>query len=75
MKDSRRKNVQWRIFNTETGECWSPGQYGYTALAVLMDIRDELQTLNRLLHCPNFTQIPTVLRSIRRNTAKPRKVK
>jgi hypothetical protein len=32
-----------------------------------MDIRAELQTLNRLLHCPNFTGIPQTLRSIRRS--------
>lgn len=34
--------------------------------ALLMDIRDELQKLNSLLHCSNFTGIPTTLRSIRR---------
>lgn len=38
-----------------------------------MDIRDELQKLNALLGCHNFTAIPNVLRGIRRNTAKPRK--
>jgi hypothetical protein len=38
-------------------------------LAVMMDIRDELIKLNRLLHCPNFTDIPYRLDQIRRNTA------
>ena len=33
-------------------------------LAVLMDIRDELQTLNRLLSCDNFTAIPRNLERI-----------
>lgn len=35
-------------------------------VALLMDIRDELKSLNALLHCANFQQIPQVLRSIRR---------
>lgn len=38
----------------------------YAQLAVLMDIRDELKKLNKLLYCSNFTGIPTTLRSIRR---------
>jgi hypothetical protein len=37
-----------------------------------MDIREELQRLNRLLHCQNFTAIPSELRKIARNTAKPK---
>jgi hypothetical protein len=47
-----------------------------------MDLRDELrlmrgelERLNRLLHCENFTRIPRVLRRISANTAKPRKAK
>jgi hypothetical protein len=39
-------------------------------IAVLMDIRDELQTLNRLLACPNFLGIPHTLTRIARNTTK-----
>jgi hypothetical protein len=35
-----------------------------------MDIRAELKRLNHLLHCHNFTEIPGVLRGIRRNTTK-----
>lgn len=41
-------------------------------IAVLMDIRDELKTLNQLFHCSNFVAIPTILRAIRRNTTKRR---
>jgi len=44
-------------------------------LAVLMDIRDELQKLNRLLHCHNAVRIPKILDAIRRNTTKRRKKK
>lgn len=41
-------------------------------LSVLMDIRDELQKLNALLHCPNFTGIPHALSAIKKNTTKKR---
>lgn len=41
-------------------------------VAVMMDIRRELRTLNQLLGCPNFTGIPRMLRRISANTAKPR---
>ena len=34
-------------------------------LAVLMDIRDELQKLNRLLACENFISMPRVQKQIR----------
>ena len=44
-------------------------------VGILMDIRDELQTLNTLLACRNFTQIPTTLRSIQRELATARKAK
>jgi len=30
-----------------------------------MDVRVELQKLNNLLSCPNFTDIPRLLRKIR----------
>lgn len=33
--------------------------------ALLLDIRDELQRLNALLHCQNFVGIPAELRAIR----------
>lgn len=38
--------------------------------ALLMDIRDELQTLNRLLGCRNFIGIPDTLHRIQDNTYK-----
>lgn len=68
MGDTRRKNVAWPVPRND-------GTVGTDdmSLAVLMDIRDELQTLNRLLACPNFVGIPATLRRIDRNTAKPRK--
>ena len=66
MADTRKKNT---VYNCEP-DTWDSAQ-----LAVLMDIRDELQVLNLLLGCANFLRIPSVLESIRRNTATPRKSK
>jgi len=65
MSDKRRKNVDWDIGDDLT---WDK-----VKLAVLMDIRDELQTLNRLLGCSNFVNIPNVLIAIKANTAKPKR--
>ena len=35
-------------------------------VVLLMDIRDELQKLNALLHCQNFVGIPRTLKTIAR---------
>lgn len=43
------------------------------AIAVLMDIRDELKRLNGLLHCRNFLAIPHKLDAIRRQLPKRRR--
>lgn len=68
--DQRRKNVSWSVGNAKDGgvETWEAA-----GVAVLMDIRDELQALNRLLACPNFLGIPHTLTKIKQNTTKPRK--
>lgn len=42
-------------------------------LTVLMDLRDELKQLNRLLHCHNFMSIPMKLDKIVYNTRKVRR--
>ena len=51
-------------------------------IAALMDIRDELKRLNKLLHCDNFVRIPRQLapmaqaaRRINATAAKRRKAK
>jgi len=44
-------------------------------LAVLMDIRDELQSLNRRFSCPLFLEIPRTIERIRKNTIKRKHVK
>lgn len=48
----------------------SPGQL---QLLLLQEIRDELQSLNRLLHCPNFIAIPAKLDAIKRKLPAPKK--
>lgn len=62
-------NSMWQIFQTDNGKYTND----QVTLAVLMDIREQLATLNRLLACPNFTGIPETLRQIRRNTIKKRR--
>ena len=44
-------------------------------VSLLMDLRDELKSLNRLLHCSNFIAIPRKLDRIGRNTEKKRRKK
>lgn len=70
--DTRHSGKRWSLPTNDSGriETWEAVQ-----IAVLMDIRDELQRLNNVLHCPNFTSIPNTLGAIRRNTSKPKKVK
>ena len=70
---SYRELAAWDLFlwknddNTATTE--------QLQLAMLCSIRDELKALNRLLSCPNFIEIPSILREIRRNTRKKPKVR
>lgn len=63
--DRRRKGEQWSPANSDGSITWDR-----VDTALLMDIRDELQTLNRLLACRNFVGIPASLRAIQRNTKK-----
>ncbi len=69
MGDTRRRNGNWTV----CGEADKNVSFDGAQLSVLMDIRDELQKLNSLLHCQNFTGIPEVLRQIRLNTHKPKR--
>lgn len=68
MADKKRfKNANWELPTTPEGhiESWQGVQ-----AAVLMDIRDELQNLNRILGCHNFLRVPSVLDEIQSNTRK-----
>jgi hypothetical protein len=53
--------------STGNNEAWQ--------LVALYEILMELRKLNALLHCSNFVGMPTTLRQIRANTAKPREAK
>lgn len=65
MEKSRHKNVQWIFDESPT--------WAQVHVAVLMDIRDELQQLNRTLACPNTQAIPRYLREIICNTTKKKR--
>jgi hypothetical protein len=47
MNDRRRKNVSWHVCQNGVESL----SFDAAQLAVLMDIRDELQTLNQLAGC------------------------
>ena len=70
MCDRRMKNAQWEPAN----EQGNVPTWERVNLAVLLDIRDELQALNALLQCPKFMGIPRDLQQIRRNTTKRKRV-
>lgn len=57
-------NIDWDLAD-KNGDI---GTWERVQIAVLMDVRRELQTLNRLLACPNFISIPATLRQIQQNT-------
>jgi hypothetical protein len=72
--DDRNNNFHWK---TRTSENFymNAQHYRMASLATLMDIRDELQTLNRLLSCTNFVNIPRTLRQIAQQTKKRKYVR
>lgn len=71
---ARHRNVEWNLpEGTKDQDGTRRHEWGSIQISLLMDIRDELQTLNRLLACPNFTGIPRTLYDIRRNTARKRR--
>lgn len=65
--------VDWQVPDSDGAGSTFPDGSVHTVL--LMEIRDELKTLNRLLGCSNFIGIPTTLRAIQRNTTKRRRAK
>jgi hypothetical protein len=66
------KNWNWSIERDDSSGNFSCDQ---AQLSVLMDIRDELQTLNNVFRCHNALAIPQLLRDIKRNTTKPKRRK
>lgn len=60
--DRRHANVNWELPTTPEGKI---GTWDAVKVAVLMDIRDELQAIRRVLECSNTTRIPKTLMEIR----------
>ena len=65
---ARHDNVNWTL--PDETLTWEQA-----SAAILMDVRDELRQLNRLLRCHNFLAIPFKLERIARNTTKRRRAK
>lgn len=73
---ARHRDRDWDLGGTEGPKGKSQGvSDGHMIAAVLMDIRQELHTLNERLGCPNFIRIPAVLDGIRRKLPARRKAK
>lgn len=70
MSGGRHKDGNWALPTAENGKI---EKWEYVAIAVLMDIRDELKQLNALLHCSNFVGIPRTLKAIQRKIPTPKK--
>lgn len=64
--DKHASNIHWLV----TNESGTVHTWEQASVAVLMDIRRELQTLNRLLGCPRFVGIPDTLNGIRARLSK-----
>jgi hypothetical protein len=71
MADRRRKNVNWSAAD-DVGSAYSKVREG-ALLAVLMDLRDELQLIRGVMECGHMLAIPWKLERIARNTSKPKK--
>lgn len=65
MSDTRYKNANWNV-----GE--RPSLEG-AQLTVLMDIRDELQAIRRLIECPNVAAGFRAMKNLDRKTPDKRK--
>ncbi len=63
---ARCKNVNWSVADSETCTV----SIEYAQLAVLMDIRDELQALNRTLGCYRVRQGMDALHRLDKRVAK-----
>lgn len=77
--DQRRRDKDWEVV-TDANHYQSEAYYRYATLATLMDVRDELRRMRKVLECHNTMAIPQILRDIRTqaiqtriNTTKPLK--
>ncbi len=68
---ARHKNIAWGLNEADKNNAVT---YDTIKIAVMMDIRDELQKLNRLLECSNVSSMPRTLKRIDRRLAKRIKI-
>ena len=67
---TRKKNINWDVGNARPDGTWLWDQI---KVLLLMDLRDELQTLNGLLQCGNVKKMFRDLTVIRQNTNRRKK--
>lgn len=65
------RDLDWNIHVNSDGT-WNDSK---VQIALLHDIREELKRMNSILHCPNFIEIPSILRAVKRNTTKRKRPK
>lgn len=71
MVDTRKKDADWKVAVDQfTGQVLT---HADAQVALLMDLRDELKKLNRIIGCRNFTRIPMILDAINANTRRPKR--
>lgn len=66
MASKRFENRNWTFPVNSEGNIT---EWEHVSIAVLMDIRDELQKLNRVLACPNFQAMPHQISRVARDVA------
>ena len=67
---TRKKNTAWEIGPSNDRGQWTWDQI---KVSLLMDLRDDLQELNRLLRCGNVAKMFRDLTAIRQNTNRRKK--
>ena len=68
----KSRDQDWGVQLTEAGGALSVEG---AQLAVLMDIRDELRRMRRVLECKNFQAMPNLLRLIERHVRRKPKLR
>lgn len=61
MTDTRHKNAVWLLHGTTHVD---------VTIAILMDLRDELQAIRRLMECPNVSAGFRAMQSVNRRLAR-----
>lgn len=67
---ARYKDVNWNLYGNDGDKLVDNVNI---KIALMMDIRDRLDRVLRVLECSNTADIPCILRRIARNTAKKRR--